>query len=116
MTQNCIPLSELHLCHEKLAKENRDFNGTGGVSKENYSQGFTPAFFDTDTGKTYRSCHQDGTLAAIHLLEGLPEELIIARDQQQNIITVKSSVIPGFLKDNKFYTREQAAELATKTK
>jgi hypothetical protein len=111
MTNNCPHVSGLHLCNERLAKENQDFTGTGGISKENQSLGFSPAFIDTETGKIYLSCHKDGTPAAIHMLDGLPEELIIARDLQNKIVAVKSSVIPGFVKDGEFYTREQAAEL-----
>lgn len=111
MTKSCPHQSSLHLCSEKLAKENQAFTGTGGVSKENRSHGFLPAFSDTDTGAVYPSCNQDGTPAAIHILDGLPEELITERDQENNIVAVKSSVIPGFVKDDVFYTREQAAQL-----
>ena len=45
------------------------------------------------------------------MLDGLPEALITERDQQNNIVSVKPSVIPGFIRDGEFYTREQAAEL-----
>jgi len=111
MTNNCPHISGLHLCNEKLAKENQDFTGTGGISKENHSLGFSPAFIDTETGKIYLSCNKDGTQAAIHILDGLPEELIIARDLQNNIVSVKPSVTPGFVRDGEFYTRQQAAAL-----
>ena len=112
MTKNCAYKTGLHLCNDELAKENRRFTGTGGVSKENRSLGFLPAFCDTETGIVYPSCNKDGTPAPIHMLDGLPENLITARDQQNNIVAVKVSVIPGFVKDQEFFTREQAAELA----
>jgi hypothetical protein len=111
MTKNCPQVSSLHLCNEELVKENQDFMGTGGVSKENRSLGFIPAFFDTETGTKYISCNKDGTQAVIHMLDGLPEALITERDKQNNIVSVKPSVIPGFIKEGDFYTREQAAEL-----
>jgi len=109
MTTDCSQQPGLHLCSEKLAKENRDFTGTGGVSKENRSHGFLPAFRDNETGTVYLSCNKDGSQAAIHMLDGLPEELILERDEENSIVMVKASVIPGFVKENKFYTREQAA-------
>jgi len=113
MSHHCSQVKDMHLCKDKLEKENLEFTGTGGVSKENQSLGFSPAFCDTETGKIYLSCHKDGTQAAIHMLDGLPEKLIIARDLHNNIVSVKSSVIPGFVKDDEFYTRKQAAVLAS---
>lgn len=111
MSKNCPHTASLHLCSEKLAKENQDFTGTGGVSKENRSLGFLPAFRDNETGRVYLSCNKDGTQAAVHLLDGLPEDVIISRDEENNIVSVKPSVIPGFVKEAVFYTREQAARL-----
>jgi len=111
MTTHCPQTTGLHLCIEKLEQENSDFSGTGGVSKENRSHGFLPAFRDNETGIVYLSCHKDGTQAAVHLLDGLPEFLIEERDAQNKIIAVKPSVIPGFVKDKDFYTREQAVDL-----
>lgn len=116
MTKNCPKVTGLHLSNDKLATENLNYSGTGGVSHENRSLGFIPAFCDTETGAVYLSCHKDGTQAAIHILDGLPENLITARDSQKKIITVKPSVIPGFIKDEQFYTREQAAEKAQSNK
>ena len=110
MSHHGSQVKKMHLSNDKLEKDNQAFGGTGGVSEKNQSLGFTPAFRDTDTGEIYRSSNKDGAPAAIHLLDGLPEKVIIARDLQGNIVAVKSSVIPGFLKDDIFYTREQAAE------
>ena len=112
MTKNCPKVTGLHLSNDNLARENLNYSGTGGVSNENRSLGFIPAFCDTETGAVYLSCHKDGTQAVIHILDGLPEKLITARDTQNKIIAVKPSVIPGFIKDEQFYTREQAAEKA----
>lgn len=102
----------MHLCKDKLAQDNKAFGGTTGVSEENQSLGFTPAFCDTETGLSFPSCHKDGTPAAIHMLDGLPADLVIARDLQGQVVAVKPSVIPGFLKDGQFYTREQAANFS----
>ncbi len=112
MTYNCPHISNNYFNHNNLAQENQDFSHTTGISENNHSLGFSPAFYDSETKKVYLSCTMDGKRAPIHLLEGLPEELIRERDQQNHIVSVKSSVISGFVKNNQFYTREQAAELA----
>jgi len=110
MINYCPLISNIHFDHNKLARENREFGSTTGISKNNRSLGFAPAFYDSESGKIYFSCNKDGTRAAIHMLEGLPEELILERDPEDNIVSVKPSVISGFVKNGRFYTREQAAK------
>lgn len=80
----------------RLAMENHDYDGTGGVSKNNYSMGFTPAFLDADTGNIYRSCFANGLPAPIHIISGLPQSIL-------------NSIVSGFLLNDIFYTREEAA-------
>jgi hypothetical protein len=91
-----------------LARENLRFAGTGGVSRENRGNSFLPAFLDSGTGEIYLSRFADGRLAPIHMLDGLPEELVVARNARR-ITAVKASVVSGFVRDRRFYTREQAA-------
>ena len=92
-----------------LKTQNRRFAGTGGISPENRGLGFLPGFMDQETGRTYLSCNADGSLAPIHRLDGLPDEVIIARTPAGRVIAVKSSLVAGFLRGPLFYTREQAA-------
>lgn len=99
------------LTAQTLRQQNQVFRGTGGVSAENRSQGFVPAFLDTQTGQVYRACFADGRPAPMHLLEGLPSALVIARDAGGRATAIRSSVMAGFLRDDRFYTREQAAAL-----
>ena len=94
----------------RLSQQNRRFKGTGGVSQENRSCGFVPAFFDSSTGTVYRSCFADGRPAPMHLLDGLPAELAVERSTSGRTIAVKACVQAGFMREGKFYTREQAAE------
>ena len=96
--------------HE-LRRQNRHYRGTGGVSQENHGYGFRPAFLDTETGVIYHSCYADGRPAPCHLLEGLPETLVLARAPHGRIIAIKASVIAGFARCGCFYTREEAARL-----
>jgi len=92
-----------------LGRENRLHRGSGGVSEENRSQGFRPAFLDADTGRVFTSCFANGEPAPFHLLDGLPDDLIVERRSNGRVTAVKQSVTSGFLRDGHFYTREQAA-------
>ena len=92
-----------------LRQQNRGFRGTGGVSAENRSLGFAPAFRDTQTGAVYRACFADGRPAPMHLLEGLPPAVVAARDAAGRATAIQPSVRAGFVRDGRFYTREQAA-------
>jgi hypothetical protein len=96
-----------------LQEENRAFRGSGGVSAENRSGNFRPAFQDTQTGVVYASCYLDGIPAPFHLLDGLPDELVVARDPLGQRAALKASVISGFVRDGRFYTRDEAATLTS---
>ncbi len=97
------------LSTQVLRRQNLAFRGTGGVSSGNRSQGFAPAFLDTDTGSIYLARFADGRPAPMHLLDGLPSELIVSRDAAGHCQAAKRSLIAGFVQAGRFYTREQAA-------
>ncbi len=97
------------LTTETLRKQNLAFVGTGGVSEENRSSGFRPAFFDTATGRAALARFTDGRPAPMHLLDGLPDEWVAERDAAGQVRAIKDSVIAGFVRNGRFYTREQAA-------
>jgi hypothetical protein len=99
------------LTHASLARENVSYRGTGGVSENNRGLSFRPAFIDRETGTVYRSRFADGRLAPCHLLDGLPVELVIARNEQGRVTRIKPSVESGFVRGDRFYTRAGAAEL-----
>jgi hypothetical protein len=63
-----------------LERENSSYFGSGGRSQENRSLGLRPAFKDAETGMVYASCFRDGRPAPFHLLDGLPDEVILARN------------------------------------
>src|SRR5512143_798762 len=94
-----------------LRQENQRFDHTGGVSRHNRTRGFRSAFQDSATGQVYLSRFTDGRLAPIHLLDGLPDELVTARSPTGRVVAVKQSLVAGFLRSNRFYTREQATRL-----
>jgi hypothetical protein len=97
------------MSHNRLVKENLAFAGTGGVSSGNRSQGFQPAFYDTESGLVQPACFTDGSPAPMHLLDGLPDQWVKERLPSGRVAVVKESVIAGFLREGLFYTRDQAA-------
>ncbi len=98
---------------ERLKQETVIHRGTGGISAENRSMGFRPAFLDQETSAVYASCFGDGRLAPFHLIDGLPEELVAARDAVGRVAALKDSVIAGFVRGGRFYSREDAGRLAS---
>ncbi len=92
----------------RLRRQNLAFRGRCGISEENRSQGFLPAFLDTETGAVYRARYADGRQAPMHVLDGLPEELVLSRRPCGAVAAIKAGVVSGFLRDGRFFTREQA--------
>lgn len=97
-----------------LKEQNERFMNTGGRSQENRSEGFRPAFSDTSTGAVYLSRFADGRPAPMHMLDGLPQEVVATRNAAGRVTAIKESVVAGFVRDGLFYTREEAAAAATK--
>lgn len=93
-----------------LQQENERYAGTGGRSEGNRDLGFRPAFFDCATCAIYLSRYRDGRPAALHVLDGLPDEVVLVRAQCGRVVVVKSSVISGFERNGFFYTRAAAAK------
>ncbi len=97
------------LSRSVLRQENLHFQGSGGRSEENRSAGFRPAFLDAETAMIHESRFGDGRLAPIHVLDGLPEALILARSASGRVTAVKGTVVAGFVRGGRFYSREEAA-------
>ena len=102
-----------HLMSEKqLQHENVVHTGTGGRSQENSGLGFKPAFLDFATQRIYPSRFADGRLAPFHLLDGLPDEVVVDRSVSGRVVTAKATLISGFVRNGFFYTRAAAAKAA----
>ncbi len=97
------------LTNQLLDQQNVTFKNTGGVSEENSSEGFCPAFFDAQQQRAEVARFANGTQAPFHLLEGVPEDWVTQRDSCGKVIAVKASIITGFIRNGIFYTREQAS-------
>jgi hypothetical protein len=66
---------------------------------------------DLETRAVYPSCFADGRRAPFHILDGLPDELVLARSACGRVAAIKPSVISGFVRAGLFYTRDEAAAL-----
>jgi hypothetical protein len=95
-----------------LRRENVVHTGTGGRSEDNAGLGFKPAFLDFATQTIYPSRFADGRLAPFHLLDGLPEEVVIDRARNGRVVAAKATLISGFVRNGFFYTRTAAARAA----
>src|SRR5258706_2542082 len=93
------------------ALEAADYRGTGGVSENDRSLSFQPAFIDSETCTVYLSRFPDGRLAPCHLLDGLPADLVLARNELGRVTRVRAAVVCGLVQDGHFYTRDETAAM-----
>jgi len=99
------------MTESKLTVENSRYCGTGGVSSGNRGAGFRPAFMDAGTRAVYLSRFADGRIAPFHILDGLPDDLVLARRTGGRVAAAKPSLVSGFERAGVFYTRDEAAAL-----
>jgi hypothetical protein len=95
-----------------LVAENEQYAGTAGCSAGNQSLGFRPAFLDSATDAVYPSRFADGRPAPIHVLDGLPQHLVAERAPNGRVRAASGSVVAGFIRDWRFYTREEALHVS----
>jgi hypothetical protein len=96
----------------KVRLENVIHAGTGGRSQENMGLGFRAAFLDVATMTIYRSAFADGRPAPMHLLDGLPDEVVVDRTRSGRVVAAKATLVSGFERNGYFYTRAAAARAA----
>ena len=92
-----------------LKLENQAFRGTKGVSENNRSDGFKPAFLNQKTGRVELARFGNGTPAPVHLIDGLPEEWTATRGKDGTAVSLLSEIVAGFVREGVFYSREEAA-------
>jgi hypothetical protein len=95
----------------RLRLESLTLRGTGGVSANNRECGFRPAFLDASTNTVYLSRYRDGQPAPFHLLDGLPDDVVMTRSASGQVQAVKPTIVSGFVRAGWFYTREEATEI-----
>lgn len=94
---------------QALKSENVRYSGTGGVSHGNRSFGFRPAFLDSETHCVYLARFANGEPAPFHILDGLPDDVVESRNECGSVLAVKRTLVSGFVLDECFYSREEAA-------
>ncbi|WP_290651077.1 hypothetical protein [Aquisalimonas sp.] len=97
---------------DQLIQDNIKYMGSCGVSGNNREQGFRAAFRDEASGVVALARDRDGLPAPMHLLDGLPEDWVLERSDTGKVVSVKASVVAGFVRRGRFYTREEAAQAA----
>ena len=103
------------LTDSSLATESNKYHGTGGASQGNRDYGFIPAFIDTSTNTIYLSRYSDGRLAKVHILDGIPDHLIVSTEDG-HVKAVVDSVVAGFVLNEVFYTRTEAADFVSENR
>ena len=98
-----------------LRAQSDAYRGTGGCSEENGDCGFRPAFRDDDNGIIYRARFLDGNPAPFHVLDGLPDEVVVTRAESGRVLAVTASLVSGFVRLGRFYTRDEAAAAVSET-
>lgn len=94
--------------NSELEIETRKYRNTGGASQGNGGYGFIPAFKDSADGAIYLSRTAGGELAKLHILDGLPQHLIVAKEHDR-VTAVKETLVAGFVLKDCFFTRDEAA-------
>lgn len=114
-SRGLAPRSQRSWTNTDLRAQSDAYRGSGGCSEENGDFGFRPAFRDDDTGKVYRACFLDGNPAPFHVLDGLPQEMVVSRGESGRVLAVKGSLVSGFVRRGRFYTRDEAAAAVSET-
>ena len=50
-----------------------------------------------------------------HVLDGLPNEVVVSRAESGRVTAVKGSLVSGFVRFGRFYTRDEAAAAVSET-
>lgn len=104
---------EQGMTQERLELETELYEDSGATSTHCRPFGFRPAFYDTQTRTLLLSRFADGRLAPIHLLDGLPERVVVSRDVTGRIDAVVESIVAGFEMYGRFYTRDEVSSMLT---
>jgi hypothetical protein len=117
-TDSTVPPATGHqsLSPRELDQQNARFGGTAGVSAVNRALGFRPAFRDRRSGAVHLSRFADGRPAPMHLMDGLPAELVAHRTRSGEVAALAPSVVAGFVLGESFFTRQQAADFVATTR
>jgi hypothetical protein len=95
-----------------LKRDDSDDAGGGELGQDIARLGFRPAFLDTATFSIHLSRFADGRPAPFHLLDGLPDEVVVTRSFFGHVVATKATLVLGFARNGYFYTPSAAARAA----
>lgn len=84
--------------------------GTCGESATACKHKFLPAFINRDDGRIEVARMPNGQPAPMHLICSLPAEWAARSDARGQVLELKSCIEAGFVRDGRFYTRDEAAQ------
>ena len=91
----------------------RDYDaGNGDCGEELAALGFRPAYLDYSTLRIYPSRFGDGRPASTHVLDCLPDEVVVIRSPGGHVMATKMTLVAGYVREGYFYTRDKAVSLA----
>lgn len=85
------------------------------LCEESHAAGFQPAFLDTHTGVVYLSRFLNGQIAPLHFFDALPSNLVERDSNCSQARRLKNFVVAGYVSEDQFYTREEAAKVKQDT-
>ena len=97
------------LTQESVQRESIEYAGTCGESATAKKSRFLPAFRNDSDGSVELARMPNGQPAAMHLISELPSSWACKLDDQGKVIELIEEIVAGFVRDGRFYTREEAA-------
>ncbi|MBL0141647.1 MAG: dihydroorotase [Betaproteobacteria bacterium] len=76
-----------------------------------HAVGFRPSFYDHASCTLYPSRHADGSPADNHVLDGLPDEVVVVRACNR-VLAVRMTLVAGFERGGYFFTKAAALRAA----
>lgn len=92
-----------------VTRESEPYNGTCGESVVACQHKFLPAFCNREDGRIELARLPNGKPAPMHLIAKLPKVWAARCDGKGNVLELIDSIVAGFVKNGRFYTREEAA-------
>lgn len=111
MTARGYRIAALACVRRTRCWKNRCSSGLLGAFHREHDVVLQPAFRDTSTGAVYLSRFTDGRPAPVHVWDGLPESAVSKRAPDGRVAALKQTVVAGFSREGRFYTREEAASV-----
>ena len=97
------------LTEDVLREESATYVGSCGDSTTARKNHFIPAFRDEADGRVELARLKNGCVAPMHLITALPKSWATRVDDAGNVLELIETIVAGFVRDGRFYTREEAA-------